>query len=189
MLISRKISHYHEHDFLQDTTGCVSDSAHPIPVSPNGFLANTTFFKTRLGILPIQTESGFAQDFRRYNFLQDMTGCISHSAHLIPVLPNGFLAHKTSFKTPLGVYLTLPIQTEPGFAQDSRRQHDFIQDMTRCVPDSAHLIPVSPNGSLANTASFKIRLGVYLTLPIRSRSRPMVSSPTRLPSRYGWVCI
>jgi len=150
-----------QHDFLQDAVGCVSYSTHLIPVSPNGFLANTTSFKMRLGVyltLPIRTEPGLPQDFpRQHDFLQDSVGCVSDSAHPIPVSPNGFLANTTSFKTRLGVYLTLPIRTKPGLQQDFSRQYDFLQDAAGCVSDSAHPIPVPP----------------------------MVSSPTRLPSRYG----
>jgi hypothetical protein len=52
-------------------------------------------------------------------------------------LNKSFLANTTFFKTWLGVYLTLPIRTEPSLVQEFRRQHDF-----------------------------KTRLGVYLTLPI-----------------------
>ena len=108
--------------------------------------------------------------------------------HPILVSPNGFLANTTSFKTRLGVYLTLPIRfcpSDPGLAQWFPRQHDFLQDTTGCVSDSAHPIPVSPNGFLTNTTSFKTRWGVYLILP-RTKSRARFSSPTRLPSGHDW---
>jgi hypothetical protein len=114
---------------LQDTTGCVSDSAHSIPVSPNSFLANTTSFKTRLGVyltLPIRTEPGLVQDLHcQHNCRQDTTGYVSDFAHLNQVANTSFFANTTSFKTRLGVYLTLPIHTEPSLAQEFYRQHDF----------------------------------------------------------------
>jgi hypothetical protein len=131
---------------------------------------------------------------------------VSDFTYLMPVSPKIFFTNATSFKTRRGVYLTLPIQcrsrprvfsptrlperqnwvcillcpSEPGLAQKFPRvscECGFLQVTNGCVSDSAHPMPVLRKRFLANVISFKKRLGVYLTLPIRTQSLPRVSLP------------
>jgi len=138
----------------------VSDFTYLMPVSRKIFFTNATSFKTRRGVyLTLPIRCRSHQ----HDFLKDKTGCVSYSAHLNLVSPKN--------------------------SQEFFREYGFLQVTNGCVSNSAHPMPVLRERFLANVISFKKRLGVYLTLPIRTQSLPRVSLPMRLPSRHDWVCI